>query len=56
VSNPRKRAARRKQQAAEIEASQDGLRKSIAETQRLVTESDAMLRRHHQELEDDGTS
>ena len=50
MSNPKQRAARRKQQAAEIEASQ---RKSIAETKRLVTESDAMLRRHHQERDED---
>ena len=53
MSNPNQRAARRKQQAAEIEASQDSLRKSIAETKRLVTESDAMLRRHHQERDED---
>jgi hypothetical protein len=29
------------------------LRDSIAETKRLVTESDDMLRRHHQEREAD---
>ena len=53
MSTPKQRAARRNQQAAEIEASQDSLRDSIAETKRLVTESDDMLRRHHQEREDD---
>ena len=53
MSTPKQRAALRKQQAAEIEASQDSLRDSIAETKRLVTESDDMLRRHHQEREDD---
>jgi hypothetical protein len=42
----KKRAERRKQQTAEIEASQAGLRKSIAETERLVGESNDMLRRH----------
>ena len=35
--------------AAEVEASQAGLRQSIAETDRLVTESDKMLRRHREE-------
>ena len=35
------------------EASQDGLRKSIAETERLVGESDKMLRRHRKECEED---
>ena len=53
VSDPKKRAERRKQHTAEIEASQDGLRKSIAETERLVGESDEMLRRHRKECEDD---
>lgn len=49
----KQRAERRKQHTAEIEASQDSLRKSIAETERLVGESDDMLRRHRQECEDD---
>jgi hypothetical protein len=31
--------------------SQAALRKSIAETERLVDESDEMLRRHHEEHE-----
>lgn len=53
MPDQKKRAERRKQQAAEIEASQDGLRKSIAETQRLVGESEQMLRRHHKECEED---
>lgn len=51
VSDPKKRAERRKQHAAEIEASQEGLRKSIAE--RLVGESDKMLRRHRKECDED---
>ena len=50
---PKKRAERRKQHTAEIEASQDDLRKSIAETERLVGESDEMLRRHRRECEED---
>jgi len=49
----KKRVDRRKQQAAEIEASQASLRKNIVETKRLVGESDQMLRRHRQECEDD---
>ena len=53
MSDPKKRAERRKQHTAEIEANQDGLRKSIAETKRLVGESDEILRRHRQEREDD---
>lgn len=46
------RAERRDRHAADVEASQAGLRKSIAETERLVGESDAMLRRHRQECDD----
>lgn len=47
------RAHRRDQQAREIEASQQGLRASIAETDRLVVESEKMLKRHQKEAEDD---
>jgi hypothetical protein len=47
----KKRAERRERQSREIEASQADLRKSIAETERLVDESDKMLRRHRQESE-----
>ena len=47
------RAARRAAHTREVEESQQALRVSIAETERLVTESDKMLRRHRQELEDD---
>lgn len=46
-------AQRRRQHATEIEASQASLRKSIQETERLVGESDKMLRRHRQECDDD---
>jgi hypothetical protein len=45
VSEPKNCAERRKH-TAEIEASQDGLRQSIAETERLVGESEKMLHRH----------
>ena len=46
------RADRRVRQAAEVEASQRELRTSIAETERLVGESEEMLRRHRDECED----
>lgn len=52
----KKRVERREQQAREVEASQAALRKSIAETQRCVDDSDAMLRRHRKECEDDDRS
>lgn len=35
--------------AREIEANQKALRKSISETERLVDESDKLLRRHRKE-------
>ena len=47
----RERALRRDRHAAEIEASQAGLRASIKETERLMGESDDMVRRHRQECE-----
>jgi len=53
VSDSKKRAEPREQHTAEIEASQDSLRKSIAETERLVGQSDEMLRRHRQECDED---
>ena len=46
------RAERRDRQAAEAEASQTDLRNSIAETERLVGESERMLQRHRQESEE----
>ena len=53
MTDRKKRAERRDQQAREIEVSQKQLRESIAETDRLVGESDKMLRRHRQECDDD---
>ena len=47
----RDRAEQRERHAREVEASQDALRASISETQRLVGESDKMLRRHRGERE-----
>lgn len=49
MPDKKKRAERREQQSREIEANQKELRDSIAETQRLVGESEAMLRRHREE-------
>ena len=37
----------------EVEANQQALRDSISETERLVGESEKMLRRHRQERQDD---
>lgn len=47
------RSRRREQQAREVEASQQTLRLSIAEADRLVAESEQMLERHHREREAD---
>ena len=49
----KKRAERREQQEREVEESQTRLRANIAETERLVGESDKMLKRHRQEREAD---
>lgn len=48
-----RRSSRASQQSLEIEENQEALRRSIAETERLVSESDFMLRRHRQEREQD---
>lgn len=48
-----RRAERRRQQAREIEDNQAQLRSSIAETRRLVDESDAILERHRSERDAD---
>ena len=53
MADKQKRTDRRDQQSREVEASQDSLRASIAETERLVDESDKMLRRHRKECADD---
>jgi hypothetical protein len=52
MPTPEDRAQRRERHTAEIEASQARLRASIAETERLVGESDEMLRRHRKENEE----
>ena len=48
-----KSAQTRDRHAREIELSQAALRRSIAETERLVGESEKMLRRHRDEQEAD---
>ena len=53
MTDRKKRAERREQQSREVEANQMALRESIAETERLVGESEEMLRRHRRELDDD---
>jgi len=55
MPNAYDRAKRRDRQAAEVEASQAKLRASIAETERLVGESDQMLRRHRKESDEADT-
>ena len=52
MPTPKDRAERRERHAADVEASQEALRKSIHETDRLVEESEEMLRRHRKEHED----
>lgn len=53
TKNTQKAHSAAKQHTAKIEASRHSLWKSIAATERLVGESDATLRRHRQECEDD---
>jgi hypothetical protein len=50
-----RRSNRAAQQSREIEENQEALRRSLAETERLVTESENMLRRHRREREADET-
>ena len=49
----KQREARRAQQAREIEENQDALRRSIAESQRLIDEAAEITRRHRREIEED---
>lgn len=53
MTDARKRAERRAQQAQEVEESQAKLRASIAETERLMDASDQMLQRHRRECDED---
>ena len=51
--NKKQRSEQRERHAREVEESQKALRESISETQRLVEESDQMLRRHRGERDSD---
>jgi hypothetical protein len=51
MGTAKERSERRDRHAAEVEASQVQLRNSISETERLVDESEKMLRRHRTECE-----
>ena len=51
MPTPEARKQRRERQAREVQESQERLRESIANTQRLLEESNAMLQRHRQERE-----
>ncbi len=53
MTTPEKRRERRERQAREVEESQRELRESIAKTQRLLDQSDEMLKRHRREDEED---
>ncbi|HEX8309242.1 MAG TPA: hypothetical protein VF645_12575 [Allosphingosinicella sp.] len=48
-----RRSTRANQHSREIEENQEALRRSIAETERLVTESENMLSRHRRERDAD---
>lgn len=45
------RSARRERQTREFESNQKGLRKSIAESNRLVDEANVMIKRHRDECD-----
>ncbi len=53
MSKSEMRKQRSERQAAEVEASQRGLRDSIAQTNKLLDASDEMLKRHRTECEDE---
>ena len=52
-SADQRKANRRARHEAEIDASQEALRASVAKTQRLIDESEKMLRRHRKENDGD---
>ena len=49
---PPTRKQRRERHAQEVEESQQKLRQNIAETERLLTASDKMLKRHRRECDE----
>jgi hypothetical protein len=48
------RKQRRERHSREIEESQQKLRANIAETERLLSASDEILKRHRREIDEDG--
>ena len=54
IATKEQRAATRKRQTDEFESNQKDLRHSIAESERLVGEADAMIRRHRDECDAEG--
>jgi uncharacterized Zn finger protein (UPF0148 family) len=57
VGNPRRKESktdRLARHAAEVAKSHEELRASVAETDRLIVSSNEMLRRHREELDDNG--
>jgi hypothetical protein len=54
MSDSEARDDRRDRHTREVEKSQRELRETIAKTQRLLDQSDAMLRRHRRECEGAG--
>lgn len=52
MDEPETRKQRRERHAREVEESQQNLRDNIAETERLLSASDKVLKRHRRECED----
>ena len=52
IPDQKARTARRNRQAKEVEENQRQLRASIATSQRLVDEADAMIKRHRDECDE----
>ena len=53
MADRKQREARRAQQAREIEENQEALRRSIAESQRLIDKAVEITRRHRRENDED---
>lgn len=53
MADRKQRESRRAQQAREIEENQAAMRRSIAESQRLIDQAVEITKRHRRESEDD---
>lgn len=53
MTDKARREARRAQQTREVEANQEALRASIAESRRLIDEASEITQRHRREVEED---